>query len=577
MSTRTKTYLKQKFESGDKPTQEDFHDLIDSTAFELDELHDVLITNRKNEDVLMWSAASGVFINSDALSGKETYHGFVNRTSSIISFDDATMTFSISGDNYPVYFDGRPHYGTGIKSITLSASPEWGDGIGSPIGQWFIWMYSNGTLGCSKLAWDILSVNVTPVATVYIQPATTAPTPLRGILAEERHGYKRNLIWHNHAHYNYGTAYTSGFTTSPSISGNNTFSFAGGKISDEDIINDSSGTRTTCSVGYRRVTISVSGTSTNMQFDTESTAFAKVNINGCAVMDVNTVLTAMTAANQYGAYYIYATNKTANPITSIMGQGIYSSVVDVQAAPYPVLSPSLSVAEWKLLYRVIIKGSPNSFSVQQVDALFNVSTGPVLSTVPPTVTTASSVSVAPNGGISSTNVQNALLELDSEKVSTTFTINGQPLSGSSIKITETTYTDSMAVTAVEASGGYRKKTLIQNLGIKSAGTYTIDFNSGTFVTFTASGNSTINIPNFGTSTTSGVESVDAWLYITQGSAGGIITIGAVSGTNNNVVGSGAYAKALPNSGANLIDAYCFTWTGSKWMITNMLFDVKAIV
>lgn len=149
------------------------------------------------------------------------------------------------------------------------------------------------------------------------------------------------------------------------------------------------------------------------------------------------------------------------------------------------------------------------------------------------------------------------------------------LAGTSVTIDPTGFVDTSVTTAqLLAVKVDRWLSKVQVLGIKDTN-YTVDFNTGRFATvITGTGAATLTIPDWSAATECPPE---CWLYITQGGTVRQQTIGAASGTNNNVIGSGAYAKALPYSGTNLVDAYCFTWTGTKWMITNMLFDVKAIV
>lgn len=372
-------------------------------GYELNELHDVQITNIQNEDILVWNSASGVFVNSDALSGKQNYHGFFNRTSTSLSFNNTNLTFSLSGTNYVVYFNGKKYVGNGTTSIALSASPEWGNGITDPLGQWFVWIKADGTLGCSKKPWDILDTAITPMATVLVQGS---PGSFEGILAEERHSYKRNLLWHEHAHFNYGSAYTSGFTTSPTFLANNTFSFAGGVISDEDIQNVLPGTQTTARVAYRKITTNAASSVTTLFFDPPAARFVNVAGNGRAYWDNNAVLTTINP-NDYGIYWIYATNRISTPVISIMGQGTYLSIGAAQSAPFPQLA-GLSVAEWKLLYRVIIRGGATGFTVTQADVLYNSSSGPVIQAALPATIAASNVSVITSPTATATNVQTAL-------------------------------------------------------------------------------------------------------------------------------------------------------------------------
>lgn len=115
---------------------------------------------------------------------------------------------------------------------------------------------------------------------------------------------------------------------------------------------------------------------------------------------------------------------------------------------------------------------------------------------------------------------------------------------------------------------------VQALGTKDTN-YTCDFNSGRFVTVTTgTGAATLTIPNWASAT----ESVNAWLYITQGATARTQTLGVASGTNNNIISSGGLMSAgdaLPNSGASTVDVFEFTWTGVKWFVSNVLFDVKA--
>lgn len=130
--------------------------------------------------------------------------------------------------------------------------------------------------------------------------------------------------------------------------------------------------------------------------------------------------------------------------------------------------------------------------------------------------------------------------------------------------------DAAGAATWQAVGG----AIVQALGTKDTN-YTCDFNSGRFATVTTgSGAATITIPDWASATVS----VDAWLYITQGATARVQTLGAASGINNNIISSDGLMSAgdaLPNSGASTTDAFQFTWTGTKWMVTNALFDVKA--
>jgi hypothetical protein len=115
--------------------------------------------------------------------------------------------------------------------------------------------------------------------------------------------------------------------------------------------------------------------------------------------------------------------------------------------------------------------------------------------------------------------------------------------------------------------------IIQNLGVKNTD-YTVDFNNGRFVTVTTgSGAATITIPDW----TYSAESVNTWLYITQGATAKIQTLGVTSGINNNIISSGGLMSAgdaLPNSGDATTDAFEFTWNGTNWFVSNVIYDIK---
>lgn len=321
---------------------------------------------------------------------QKVYHGFVDRTSSTLSFDNSTRTFTLgTSTSYSVYIDGTKI----TKATNLSVQ------IGTGLGQHFIWFTAAGTLATSQTVWSLLDTSVTPVATIYW-------TGTIGIVAEERHDYRRNLIEHNNQHDSCGTQYVSGFTNTPTFTNANTFTFAGGVIRDEDIYIAISSPQTQAMLGYR----AVGGAS--MLFDTASTAYVKLNGTTPQYDNVGTLTN--IPITQYGVQWIYATNRIATPISIIVGQGTYISVAAAQAAPMPTLA-GFSVAEWKLLYRVIIRNNAGTLQYIQADTLYNVSTGPAIQGSSISTVSASNVTFIPSGDLIATNVQNALIELDTEK------------------------------------------------------------------------------------------------------------------------------------------------------------------
>lgn len=332
---------------------------------------------------------------------QKIYHGFLDRSSSNLSFVSGTRTFTLSNvSGYVFYVGGTKFTSSSNKTVV----------IGTGLGNHFVSLNSSGDLISSQTPWIITDETYIPVATIHWDGST-------GIIGDERHSYNRNLIEHRNQHDSWGAQYVSGFTPTPTFGpgATNTFSFAGGVIRDEDIYH-TMGTQTQCMIGYR-----VSGAA-SMTFEAASTAYAKLNA-GISRYDNNGTLTDLVN-NQYGIYWIFATNRPTTPIVSIMGQGSYANIAAAQAAPMPTL-PGLSVAEWKLLYRVIVRRTAgNPFAFIQTDVMYNISTGPAIQAGTPSVVSAGQVTFAPFGNIASANVQGALEELDTEKagVSQTFYI-----------------------------------------------------------------------------------------------------------------------------------------------------------
>lgn len=370
---------------------------------------------------------------------QQSYHGFVNTADSSLPSDIATnagtLVFTLAKVNdFTVYVDGVPIVKTASVSIDLMLQAAWGNGTTDPIGQWYVWFKADGTLGASKTAWSILDVTITPVAVVWVQ--STGGSNFEGIVSEERHNYKRNLLEHKNQHDSWGAQYVSGFTTETigtGVVGNstNTFSLAGGTIRDEELYAVISNPQTSCRIGYK------DGANNWMKFDSSSAAYVKLS-GAEPVYDNNGTLTPIptTSGGRYGVVWAYATNRKVVPIVHILGQGFYNSVSLAQAAPLPTLY-GFSVAEWKLCYRIIIRNVAGSLQWIQSDPLYNVSSGPAVVASAIANPTASNVSYVAGGNIVATNVQTAIEELDSEKI---------PNSGGILNIQKLTQAEYTALT-----------------------------------------------------------------------------------------------------------------------------------
>lgn len=363
------------------------------------------------------------------LGGKMPYHGTFLRSQTSMSFNNTSKVFTLtrlSGADF--YIGGTLYTLSGNLTCDFTLQPTWSGTPANNYGQWYVWMYISGgnpTLAASKTAWNITDLTAIPISTVYWDGTT-------GVVTEERHGYLRNIEWHEWAHDNIGTVYQSGFSSSPTFV-DNTFSFAGGVIADEDIhhniVDWFSGSAVTpithCQIMYRASTLS------SMITDSIGTAWYKKVTN--PQYDLNGTLTDI-GNGSFGNAFIYATNRigstTVAPIVAVVGQGDYTTAALAQAAPQPTFA-GFSSLEWRLLYRVTYKRNGTGINTITVNNLYNTSLGTVISSPSASSVTAVNVIFAPYGNISSTNVQAAIDELDTEKQNVINSINSQ---------TGTTYT-----------------------------------------------------------------------------------------------------------------------------------------
>jgi hypothetical protein len=320
-------------------------------------------------------------------------HGWVNPPNAdnfTISNIGSSVTVNvlIGAGDYKI--NGALFANTGALTITFTAS----------LGQNFVCLNSSG-LNIS--AFDIMDLTKILVATVNWDGTTV-------VLADELHLASRNLTVHLGEHETDGARYVSGFATTYGSSANNTFASAAGVIRDEER-HHSIGARTQGTILYRNAA------QTAMITDAASTRFTKlVSVTtGSPYYDNAGVLTIL-GTNNYGVMWMYATNRklpTNNEMIFVMGQGTYNNVAAAQAAVLPTIV-GMSIAEWKLLDRVIIRQVGGALVFIQADDLRLTTTGlavngGVLSTI-----AATNVTRIPTSTLTSTNAEAGLNELDTK-------------------------------------------------------------------------------------------------------------------------------------------------------------------
>lgn len=280
------------------------------------------------------------------------------------------------------------------------------------LGQNFIVCTNNaGTprlVNLGNTSWSITDTSATPVAIIGWDGVNYR-------VNDELHLASRNLIQHQKEHDTDGARYVNGFTTTFGAAAANTFSAASGRIRDEERYHDISA-KTQAQIAYRNAA------GTAMIYDAPSTRYTKLagalpcydNASGTPIALGN---------NNYGVMWMYATNAklpTNGEIVFVMGQAVSSTIANAQTQAQPTLV-GMAVAEWKLLYRVIIRQAGSALVFIQADDLRLTTTGLAVSGgAGAGSTSAAGISFSATGSIASTNVQAAIEELDSEKKPMTY-------------------------------------------------------------------------------------------------------------------------------------------------------------
>ena len=332
-------------------------------------------------------------------------HGFPNRTSTTLAFDNTEHIFTLGVATTAVIYLNGIAYTLASPGLTLDL-----DSKPLSAGLWFIWAEISAgaaVLNAAKSVWSILDLTKIPVATIYWNGTS-------GAICDERHGANRNLALHAYLHQTVGARVQNDGSfaqTRPSIANDSTLQLAPGSLWDEDIENvistaqgklcrlwyeTASGVWTfTDGVdngGYDRPVLWNSGTS-RVQFPESDNAYALADGSNANYIPV----------------WVYASNDIARPIyivTPALTAG-YNSVGQARNATAPVIP---FAAEVKLLYRWIYRGDGDYQEAADYRTASSLPSGGVASPA------AVSVSFAPSGSIAETNVQAAIEELDDEKL-----------------------------------------------------------------------------------------------------------------------------------------------------------------
>jgi hypothetical protein len=296
------------------------------------------------------------FINlNNALIVSADATGFVDRTSSTISFNDTTRTLTLAptGANFTVYYKGKAVVISGNQTVTLANSS------GS---HWIHWDFVQNRLvdlgSVPNLKDNLL------VAYIYWD-ATTTYAP---IFADERHGASRDLNWHYYQHTTNGAIWKSGGDISITINNPNTIGFSLSSpivLADEDLEHSIVHSDIPANQYEQNIISFVNGLASLPILYLNNTTYTQVASTSLPWYPSTTrayynsisagvgSLTTAAADDTYIVYWVIATNDTRFPIKLVMGRNAWASYGEAETEDFT--SYGLSMPEIAPMYKVILK------------------------------------------------------------------------------------------------------------------------------------------------------------------------------------------------------------------------------
>ena len=289
--------------------------------------------------------------------------GFLNRTSSTLTFDSSSRWLTISPiSSFDIYSNGNKYTKSTPEAIQISTTT----------GMHYVTYNASGSLVESTSPWAFSDIQV---ATIYWNNSTASH-----LIGDERHGFVQWQM-HEYLHNSIGTRYANGLSAtttvlsggSPTDDRNSTITYTGGDLYDEDlkinIVNaaipsaafeQTLGTSNLTPANSARIPmlyrLGASGDWTTGELP--GYAFLAGSTGTCPYWNQFVTGAWQQTAAVNGdriAYFIYATNNPEKPIIGVMGQRIDSSLANAQNnnTPDNLALGTLPAAEMKLLHRVI--------------------------------------------------------------------------------------------------------------------------------------------------------------------------------------------------------------------------------
>ena len=292
--------------------------------------------------------------------------GHEDKTQSVISFSDATRTFTIGPAAVDGYFDvwckGTKYRKRGNEQVQIP----------NTTGFYFIYYNTEGVLTYKTGVVPTWGLDG-PVAYIYWNVTTQKAE----IVADERHGIVLDWATHEYLHRTRGAAIASGFSISNyvidgngNLGGHAQFELSGGTFFDEDhkitVVSTASPTANTFEqnlllparlpVGY------FSGTS--WKFDAATIWPVKQGTNRIQY-NLNTSGTWSTvdvSNNHYTTMFVVASNNINNPIFMVLGQSQHPNEAGALEVDWADLDlTDFPLVEYRPLYKIVF-GTSDSFA-----------------------------------------------------------------------------------------------------------------------------------------------------------------------------------------------------------------------
>lgn len=171
------------------------------SSISLGDLSDTTITTEADGDLLHYNGSAWVNGVPSFMRDSTEPTGFVNRTDSVISFDDVTRTLTIqpSGVSYDYYYQGEKFRKTSSDSVVISDTT----------GTHYVYFENDVLTTTTTYSFDII-VSKVKVSIIYWDSAASKAI----YVGDERHGMTMDGFTHLYVHEAFGALWAFGLTPS---------------------------------------------------------------------------------------------------------------------------------------------------------------------------------------------------------------------------------------------------------------------------------------------------------------------------------------------------------------------------